>query len=84
MAGVLSVKTAVSWLRCPSRTIGPGPTTGVIKPMLAPAQDETGAIDTELLSRQVGLAQRLVQEKPDSAVAVLRQMLKEPTEEGAQ
>lgn len=68
----------------PSRTIGPGPTTGVIKPMLAPAQDETGAIDTELLSRQVGLAQRLVQEKPDSAVAVLRQMLKEPTEEGAE
>ena len=68
----------------PSRTIGPGPTTGVIKPMLAPAQDATGAIDTELLSRQVGLAQRLVQEKPDSAVAVLRQMLKEPTEEGAQ
>lgn len=67
----------------PSRTIGPGPTTGVIKPMLAPAQDESGAIDTELLSRQVGLAQRLVQEKPDSAVAVLRQMLKEPTEEGA-
>ncbi|MBB3359443.1 MULTISPECIES: flagellar basal-body MS-ring/collar protein FliF [unclassified Novosphingobium] len=67
----------------PSREIGPGPTTGMIKPMLAPAQDETGAIDTELLSRQVGLAQRLVQEKPDSAVAVLRQMLKEPSEEGA-
>ena len=67
----------------PSRSIGPGPTTGMIKPMLAPAQDESGAIDTELLSRQVGLAQRLVQEKPDSAVAVLRQMLKEPSEEGA-
>ncbi len=68
----------------PTRSIGPSPTTGVIKPMLAPAQDESGAIDTELLSRQVGLAQRLVQEKPDSAVAVLRQMLKEPVaEEGS-
>ena len=48
---------------------------------LRPAQDETGAIDSELLSRQVGLAQRMVQEKPDSAIAALRQMLKEPEEE---
>jgi flagellar M-ring protein FliF len=64
------------------RALGPSATTELIKPMLAPAQDDSGAIDTERLSRQVGLAQRLVQEKPDSAVAVLRQMLNEPgTEE---
>ena len=35
----------------------------------------------ELLTRQVSLAQRLVSEKPDSAVAALRQMLNEPPEE---
>lgn len=43
----------------------------------------TGQIDPELLSAQVGLAQRLVAEKPDSAVEALRQMLREPEEEGA-
>ena len=63
------------------RALGPSATTELIKPMLAPAQDDSGAIDTERLSRQVGLAQRLVQEKPDSAVAVLRQMLNEPNTE---
>jgi len=67
----------------PSRTIGPSVTTEMLKPMLAPAQTDAGVIDTELLSKQVGMAQRLVQEKPDSAVAVLRQMLKEPNEEAA-
>lgn len=44
----------------------------------------TGQIDPELLSAQVGLAQRLVAEKPESAVEALRQMLKEPEAEGAQ
>lgn len=39
--------------------------------------------DPEMLSRQVGLAQKLVREKPDSAVAALRQMLAEPEAEGA-
>jgi flagellar M-ring protein FliF len=34
-----------------------------------------GPIDSALLSQHVGLAQRLVAEKPDSAVAALRQML---------
>ena len=54
----------------------------VAKADLRPAQDaSTGVVDTELLSRQVGIAQRLVKEKPDSAVAALRQMLKENTEE---
>ena len=35
----------------------------------------TTPIDPELLGQQVGLAQRLVREKPDTAVAALRQML---------
>ena len=38
--------------------------------------------DPEMLSRQVGFAQRLVREKPDNAVAALRQMLAEPASEG--
>jgi len=36
----------------------------------------TGAIDAEALGRQVGLAQRIVTEKPDAAVVALRHMLK--------
>jgi len=41
-----------------------------------PAADPvTGAIDAALLSRQVGLAQRMVAEEPESAVQALRQML---------
>lgn len=36
----------------------------------------------DLLSRQVNLAQRLVSEKPDSAVAALRQMINEPAPDG--
>lgn len=52
--------------------------------MLPVAQDPvTGAVDAELLSQQVSLAQRLVQEKPDSAIAALRQMLKQPEGEAA-
>jgi flagellar M-ring protein FliF len=35
-------------------------------------------VDSSLLGRQVGLAQQLVRDKPDTAVAALRQMLKEP------
>ncbi|MBO9722962.1 MAG: flagellar M-ring protein FliF [Novosphingobium sp.] len=38
---------------------------------------------TDLLSRQVNLAQRLVSEKPDSAVAALRQMINDPGSEDA-
>jgi flagellar M-ring protein FliF len=38
----------------------------------------TGAIDAEALGRQVGIAQRLVAEKPDSAALALRQMLQPP------
>jgi flagellar M-ring protein FliF len=40
--------------------------------------------DPEMLGRQVGLAQRLVREKPDTAVAALRQMLNDPQAEPAQ
>lgn len=41
----------------------------------------SGAIDAALLSRHVDLAQRLAEEKPDSAVSALRQMLREPVPE---
>jgi flagellar M-ring protein FliF len=40
-------------------------------------------LDPEMLGRQVGLAQRLVREKPDTAVAALRQMLNDPQAEPA-
>jgi len=40
--------------------------------------------DPAMLGRQVGLAQRLVREKPDNAVAALRQMLADPQAEPAQ
>ena len=35
----------------------------------------------ELLTRQVGLAQQLVSERPDSALQALRQMLNQPEPE---
>jgi len=40
-------------------------------------------VDPEMLGKQVGLAQRLVREKPDTAVAALRQMLTDPETEPA-
>jgi flagellar M-ring protein FliF len=50
----------------------------------APSIDpQTGAIDQEQLGHQVGFAQRLAAEKPDSAVTALRQMLAEPEPEPA-
>jgi flagellar M-ring protein FliF len=42
-----------------------------------------GPIDSTLLSQHVGLAQRLVAEKPDSAVVALRQMLNAEPQSGA-
>ena len=42
-----------------------------------------GAVDAALLGRQVSLAQRIVEEKPDSAVIALRQMLVQPGAEPA-
>ncbi len=50
----------------------------------AVAQALAGPMDPALLSQHVGLAQRLVAEKPDSAVVALRQMLNaEPKPEAA-
>ncbi|MEQ1541413.1 MAG: flagellar basal-body MS-ring/collar protein FliF [Novosphingobium sp.] len=39
------------------------------------ANPATGSVDAALLGRQVGLAQRIVEEKPDDALVALRQML---------
>ena len=50
-----------------------------IEPIIDP---ETGEIDPDALSRQVGLAQRIVAEQPDSALNALRQLLNEPAPEG--
>ena len=40
----------------------------------------TGTIDAELLGRQVGMAQRIALERPDSAAIALRQMLRQGEE----
>ena len=40
----------------------------------------TGAIDAELLGRQVGMAQRIALERPENAAIALRQMLRQPDE----
>jgi flagellar M-ring protein FliF len=50
-----------------------------IEPIIDP---ETGEIDPDALSRQVGVAQRIVVEQPDSALNALRQLLNEPNPEG--
>ena len=58
------------------------------RPLSRQAIPETGVIDmdiditrSDVLSQQVDLAQRLVAEKPDSAVAALRQMINDPAGE---
>lgn len=50
-----------------------------IEPIVDP---ETGEIDPDALSRQVGVAQRIVAEQPNSALNALRQLLNEPAPEG--
>ncbi|GEO01761.1 flagellar M-ring protein [Novosphingobium sediminis] len=45
---------------------------------------DTGEIDPDALSRQVGLAQRIVVEQPDNAINALRQLLNEPAPEGTE
>jgi flagellar M-ring protein FliF len=50
-------------------------------PAEAMLDPETGVVDPELLSQQVGLAQRIVAEKPQNAVVALRQMLNPPAAE---
>ena len=52
-----------------------------IEPIIDP---ETGEIDPDALSRQVGVAQRIVAEQPDSALNALRQLLNEPAPEGTE
>ena len=42
-----------------------------------PINPETGQIDENLLQRQIGLAQQLAHERPESAVTALRQLLKQ-------
>ena len=42
-----------------------------------PVNPETGQIDENLLQRQIGLAQQLAHERPESAVTALRQLLKQ-------
>ena len=62
----------------------PAITAAEVAAAIQPAQDPaTGVVDAEALARQVSLAQRLVVEKPDSALVALKQMLKTPEEEGA-
>lgn len=51
------------------------------RPAVDPA---TGQVDAALLGRQVGLAQRIVAEKPDEALDALRTMLGQPKPEAAQ
>ncbi len=45
---------------------------------------QSGVVDPQHLGKQVGLAQQLVREQPDTAIAALRQMLKDPEAEPAQ
>ena len=51
---------------------------GPLLPSPAPASANplSGAVDSALLGQQVSLAQRMVEEQPESAVIALRQMLK--------
>lgn len=46
----------------------------------AEAPPAASAVDAALLGRQVGLAQRIVEEQPDDALHALRQMLSAPAE----
>ncbi len=49
-----------------------------------PGNSAAPAVDAALLGRQVGLAQRIVEEKPEDALLALRKMLGQPTAEQAQ
>lgn len=48
-------------------------------PSMAPTP-LSGAVDNALLGQQISLAQRMIEERPDSAVVALRQMLKTQAE----
>jgi flagellar M-ring protein FliF len=50
--------------------------------MAAPTIDpDTGRADRDMLSRKVGIAQRLAADKPDRAASALKQMLAQPVEQ---
>lgn len=67
----------------PTEAPVPQVTADEVAAAIQPAHNpETGVIDAEALARQVSLAQRLVEEKPDNALVALKQMLKTPEEEG--
>ena len=64
--------------RAPGEPAAGGQAGGINAGAAALTNPATGAIDAALLGRQVSLAQRIVEEKPDSAVIALRQMLNQP------
>ena len=66
----------------PSETPGEATAQPQLVSLEAMTDPATGAIDAELLGRQVGMAQRIALERPDSAAIALRQMLRQG-EEGA-
>jgi len=71
---MLGVRPLIRVLKRP-----PGETaTSLATPATTPV---SSAVDAALLGRQVNLAQRIVEEKPDSAVLALRQMLGQPKPE---
>ena len=71
-------------LALPGLAAGEGATGEGAQGNEAVAQAFAGPIDPALLSQHVGIAQRLVAEKPDNAVVALRQMLNaEPKPEAA-
>jgi flagellar M-ring protein FliF len=88
---LLGVRPLIKALRGPARSakgsLAAAEEQEVVEIPALPAEammnPETGKVDAALLSQQVGLAQRIVQERPDSAVAALRQMLNQPTSEAA-
>lgn len=61
-------------IRALRRDKAPGEAAADGEPSAA-AADAGGAVDAALLGRQVSLAQRIVEEKPDDALVALRQML---------
>ena len=82
---LLGVRPLLKTLRKdPATTTAEGEGADLAQPDENPARDPvTGAIDAELLGRQVNLAQRIVEEKPDDALHALRQMLAQPREGAA-
>jgi len=82
---LIGVRPLIKALKRPPALPAPAAGTAdaaALVPIDAMKHPVTGAIDAEALGRQVGIAQRLVAEKPDSAALALRQMLQPQTESG--